>query len=99
MTPLLPSLTSYSSLFKPMQQEKLYTTKISTEQMFNSVQVCLNYFMMKYNIVQIDQLKLYCKGKGKGKGHPVTCSDWHRVGSQRYSSAQDQIQHYIVMGS
>ena len=35
--------------------------------MFNSVQVYLNYFMMKYNVVQIDQLKLYCKVGGKVK--------------------------------
>jgi hypothetical protein len=31
------------------------------------VQVYLNYFVMKYNIVQIDQLKLHCKAEVKVK--------------------------------
>jgi hypothetical protein len=33
--------------------------------MFNTVQVYRNYFMMKYNIEQTDQLKLYYKVKVK----------------------------------
>jgi hypothetical protein len=70
MNPFLPPLTSYGSLFKPFRQQKLYTTKISNEQMFKSVQVCLNYFVMKYNIAQIDPLKLYCKAQVKVKVTP-----------------------------
>jgi len=86
-----PPLTSCSSVFKPFRQQKLYATKISNEQMFNSVQVCLNFFVMKYNIVPIDQLKMYCKVEVKVK--VILCCDQHKVGSKRYSSAKEQIQH------